>query len=107
MFTCSTSDGCKDVFDKIQMKTLVYGEKTLMVEFHLAKGADLPAHQHPHEQTGYLVSGRIDLTIDGIVHEVRPGDSWCIPGEAAHAAVAYEDSVALEVFAPVREDYLP
>ena len=107
MFTCSTSDGCKDVFDKIQMKTLVYGEKTLMVEFHLAKGADLPAHQHPHEQTGYLVSGRIDLTIDSIVHEVRPGDSWCIPGEAAHAAVAYEDSVALEVFAPVREDYLP
>ena len=85
----------------------MYGENTLMVEFRLAKGADLPAHQHPHEQTGYLVSGRIDLTIDGVVHEVRPGDSWCIPGNAAHAAVAHEDSVALEVFAPVREDYLP
>jgi quercetin dioxygenase-like cupin family protein len=107
MFTPNASDGYKEVFDKIQMKTLVYGEKTLMVEFHLAKGADLPAHQHPHEQTGYLVSGRIDLTIDGIVHEVRPGDSWCIPGDAPHAAMAYEDSVALEVFAPVREDYLP
>lgn len=107
MFTCGSSDGYKAVLDKIQMKTLVYGEKTLMVEFRLAKGADLPAHQHPHEQTGYLVSGRIDLTIDGIVHEVYPGDSWCIPGEAAHAALAHEDSVALEVFAPVREDYLP
>jgi len=107
MFTSGASCGYKDVLDKIQMKTLVYGEKTLMVEFRLAKGANLPAHQHPHEQTGYLVSGRIDLTIDGIVHEVRPGDSWCIPGEAAHSAVAFENSVALEVFAPVREDYLP
>ena len=107
MFTRGTSEDYQDVHDKIQMKTLVCGDKTLMVAFRLAKGADLPAHQHPHEQTGYLVSGRIDLTIDGIVHEVRPGDSWCIPGEASHAAVAYEDSVALEVFAPVRKDYLP
>lgn len=107
MFIRGASDGYKAVRDKIQMKTLVYGEKTLMVEFRLAKGAHLPAHQHSHEQTGYLVSGRIDLTIDGVVHDVRPGDSWCIPGKAPHAAVAYEDSVALEVFAPVREDYLP
>jgi quercetin dioxygenase-like cupin family protein len=89
------------------MKTLVHGEKTLMAEFRLTQGADLPAHQHPHEQTGYLVSGRIDLTIDGVGHAVRPGDSWCIPGGTTHSAKAHEDSVALEVFAPVREDYLP
>jgi len=66
MFTCGVSDGYKDVLNKIKMKTLVYGDKTLMVEFQLAKGADLPVHQHPHEQTGYLVSGRIDLTMDGV-----------------------------------------
>jgi quercetin dioxygenase-like cupin family protein len=107
MFTCGASDGYKKVLDKIKMKTLVYGEKTLMVEFRLAAGADLPSHQHPHEQTGYLVSGRIDLTIDGVVHAVRPGDSWCIPGDVPHSAVAHADSVALEVFSPVREDYLP
>jgi quercetin dioxygenase-like cupin family protein len=107
MFASRSSDGFKDVLEKIRMKTLVFGEKTLMVEFHLARGANLPAHQHPHEQTGYLVSGRIDLTIDGVVHDVRPGDSWCIPADAPHKAVAHEESVALEVFAPVREDYLP
>jgi quercetin dioxygenase-like cupin family protein len=107
MFITATSDGYKYVLDGIRMKTLVYGAKTLMVEFRLAKGADLPAHQHPHEQTGYLVSGRIDLTIDGCVHPVRPGDSWCIPGGATHSAKIHEDAVAVEVFAPVREDYLP
>jgi quercetin dioxygenase-like cupin family protein len=89
------------------MKTLVHGEKTLMAEFRLTRGADLPAHQHPHEQTGWLASGRIELTIDGDVHAVNPGDSWCIPGGVTHSARAREDSVAVEVFTPVREDYLP
>lgn len=107
MFSSKTSQGYRDIIDRIQMKTLVHGQKTLMVEFRLAKGADLPVHQHPQEQTGYLVSGRIDLTIDGIRHAVHPGDSWCIPGGADHSALAREDSVALEVFSPVREDYLP
>ena len=107
MFTCGASDGYKDVLNKIKMKTLVYGDKTLMVEFRLAKGADLPAHQHPHEQTGYLVSGRIDLTIGGVVHAVRPGDSWCIPGNAKHANYAIRDSVVIEIFSPIREDLHP
>ena len=87
MFSVHEDSGYHDVIEGIRKKTLVYGD--------------------PHEQTGYLVSGRIDLTIDGVVHAVRPGDSWCIPGDVAHSAVAYADSVALEVFSPVREDYLP
>ena len=107
MFSVHEDSGYHDVIEGVRMKTLVYGDKTLMVEFRLAKGADLPVHRHPHEQTGYLVSGRIDLTIDGVVHAVRPGDSWCIPADAPHSAVAHADSVALEVFSPVREDYLP
>jgi len=107
MFIPAASDGYKKVLDGILMKTLVYGEKTLMAEFRLSKGVDLPSHQHPHEQTGYLVSGRIDLTIDGRVHAVRPGDSWCIPGGVTHSAKTHEEAVAVEVFAPVREDYLP
>ena len=107
MFAPCTRDGFQEVIDGIRMKTLVYGDKTLMAEFRLSKGADLPVHQHPHEQTGYLVSGRIDLTVDGVVHAVGAGDSWCIPGGAAHSAKVHEDAVAIEVFAPVREDYLP
>lgn len=107
MFAPSEKEGYREVIAGIRMKTLVHGEKTLMAEFRLTQGAVLPAHQHSHEQTGYLVSGRIDLTIDGVVHAVRAGDSWCIPGGAAHSAKVHEDAVAVEVFAPVREDYLP
>ena len=38
---------------------------------------------------------------------MEPGDSWCIPGHVEHRAEIIEDSVAIEVFSPVREDYLP
>lgn len=94
-----------DVLDGVCRKTLAYGEKGLMAEFALRGGSDLPVHSHPHEQIGYLVSGSIILTIDGQEFSIQPGDSWAIPGNAQHAAKAVIDSVAIEVFVPVREDY--
>jgi quercetin dioxygenase-like cupin family protein len=91
----------------IERKTLGYGEHTLMTEFRMCKGSTLPAHTHPQEQTGYLVSGCIRLTVGRHGVEVRPGDSWSVPGGTKHGAAILEDSVAIEVFSPVREDYLP
>ncbi|MFH2220492.1 MAG: cupin domain-containing protein [Pseudomonadota bacterium] len=78
-----------------------------MTEFLLEKGGVLPRHAHPHEQTGYLVKGRIRLSIGADEYDVRPGDSWCVPGGVEHGAVVVEDAVAVEVFSPVRKDYLP
>jgi quercetin dioxygenase-like cupin family protein len=91
----------------IRRRTLCYGGVTLMSEFRLAAGYPLPVHDHPQEQTGYLVSGRLALTIGGETRQVAPGDGWSIPGGVAHGAEVLEDAVAIEVFSPVREDYLP
>ncbi|MCD6582994.1 MAG: cupin domain-containing protein [Desulfuromusa sp.] len=107
MFQKKSTEGYKPAIDKIKMKTLVHGEKTMLVEFQMEKGALLPRHSHPHEQTGYLVSGSINLTIGKETFTVKPGDSWCIPGDIEHNAAILEDTVAVEVFSPVREDYLP
>lgn len=107
MFAAKSNQGYLSVVEGIQRKTLVYGENTLMTEFLLEKGKVLPEHSHPHEQTGYLVSGKIVLTIGQDEFEVKPGDSWCISGNIKHSAIIIEDSVAVEVFAPIREDYLP
>ncbi|MFH1523469.1 MAG: cupin domain-containing protein [Chloroflexota bacterium] len=63
MFYKSNSDGYKQVLAGIKLKTLVYGDKAPLTEFHLEQGSQLPAHSHPQEQTGYLVSGRIRLFI--------------------------------------------
>lgn len=106
MFSKSGMQGYITVLDGIRRKTLVHGENTLMTEFLLEKGRVLPVHKHPQEQTGYLVSGRIKLSIGRGKYEVGPGDSWVIPGDTEHGAEIMEDSVAVEVFAPVREDYV-
>ena len=106
MFRKHDASGYTKALDKITRKTLVHGDRTLMTEFRLERGAVLPKHKHPHEQTGYLVAGRMDLTIGDETHAVSAGDSWCIPGYREHSAAAREDAVAIEVFCPVREDYL-
>lgn len=107
MFAKRNASGYVTAVDGVKRKTLVYGEKTLMTEFLLEEGKTLPAHKHPQEQTGYLITGKIILFIGGKGYEVNPGDSWSIPGNVEHRAEIVEDSVAVEVFAPVREDYLP
>lgn len=107
MFQKYTTFGYRQVLSGIEQKTLVHGDKTLMVEFRLQKNASLPMHSHPHEQAGYLAKGRIRLKIGMDVHDVSEGDSWCIPGGILHGAEIIEESVAIEVFSPVREDYLP
>ena len=107
MFEKSASDGYRLAVPGIRQKTLAFGEKTLMTEFILEQGSLLPKHAHPHEQTGYLVKGHIRLSIGSETYEVLPGDSWSIPGGVEHCAEIIENSVAIEVFSPVRQDYLP
>ena len=107
MFAQRSEDGYVPALPGIDRKTLVHGQRTLMVEFVLRRGSVLPRHSHPHEQTGYLVRGRILLLIGEDERDVRPGDSWCIPGGVEHRAEAAADSLAVEVFSPVRDDYLP
>ena len=107
MFTKHAADGYRQALPGILMKTLCYGERTLMTEFVMDAGSILPLHAHPYEQTGYLVKGRIRLSIGGVEHDVRPGDSWCIGMNVEHGATMLEDSVAVEVFSPLREEYMP
>lgn len=97
--------GYVKMLDGIERKTLVYGNNTLLCEFRLAKGKMLPMHKHHQEQTGYLVLGHICLIIDGEKHDMKPGDSWTINENVEHGAEIKEDSIAVEVFSPVREDY--
>ena len=93
--------------DGVKYKTLTFGEKTSLSEFSLDKGSVIPRHSHPHEQTGYVISGRMLFTIADERFDAGPGDSWNIPGNVAHDVEVLEDTVVIEVFSPAREDYLP
>jgi len=106
MFYKSSDDHFQEVIEGISIKTLVVGEKMLLSEFHMEKGSQLPMHSHPQEQTGRLLKGRIVLTIADEKAEINPGDCWIVPSNTMHGAEVVEESVAIEVFSPVRKDYL-
>jgi quercetin dioxygenase-like cupin family protein len=91
----------------IEYKTLTHGERTSLSLFSLEKGSIIPKHKHPHEQTGYVISGRMIFAIGDERFEAEPGDSWNIPGNVEHDVEVLEDTVVIEVFSPPREDYLP
>ena len=88
-------------------RTLGWGERTLLSEVVLERDGIVPLHSHPHEQIGYVTKGAIEFTIGDQVAVLRAGDSYVIPGGVTHACRALEDSVAIDIFAPVREEYIP
>jgi quercetin dioxygenase-like cupin family protein len=107
MFCKKDERGFRVMMEGVRLKTLVWGERTMLCEFRIEGGKGLPPHAHPHEQTGYLISGRMSFIVGDESFEVEPGDSWSIQGEVAHSAEALEDSRVLEVFSPLRKEYLP
>jgi quercetin dioxygenase-like cupin family protein len=107
MFKKSNVGKHTELIKGVRLKAAVYGVQTLLTEVRMEKGAVIPPHSHPHEQTGYLVAGHMDFLVAGEHYIAKPGDSWNIAGNVEHGATALEESVVVEVFSPVREDYLP
>jgi quercetin dioxygenase-like cupin family protein len=90
----------------LQRRTLVSGERMLLVEFRVAKGSGVPPHSHHHEQVGYVASGRMEFTIGDAARVLGAGDAYVMPSNVVHSTRALEDSVVIDVFSPLREDYL-
>ena len=86
-------------------KTITWGERTLVSEVTFERGGIVPMHSHPHEQTGYVVSGAIEFTLGDRTVVLRTGEGYLIPGNVPHGCLALEASVAVDVFSPVREEY--
>jgi quercetin dioxygenase-like cupin family protein len=83
-----------------------WGNKMLLSIVHLAANAVVPAHSHPHEQAGTVISGELVMTISGETRRLKPGDTYIIPGGVEHGATTGDSPVrALDMFSPVREDY--
>ncbi|MGC9522219.1 MAG: cupin domain-containing protein [Anaerolineae bacterium] len=107
MFRKQDPSTARELLPGIVIEPLAWGERTSMAKFRLSKGTALPLHSHPHEQTGYMVSGHGIFLIGGKEIDAVPGDSWSIPGDVEHSVEVLEDTVIVEVFSPVREEYLP
>ncbi len=82
------------------------GANTMLARLVLKKGAHVPLHQHMHEQISHVVEGKLDFLLDGGSITVSAGEILCIPPHLPHEVTALEDSVALDIFNPPRQDWI-
>jgi quercetin dioxygenase-like cupin family protein len=86
-------------------QVLAYNPHLMIVRHKFTKGWAGAKHSHPHHQMVYVVSGHILFEAEGKKWDLRAGDSVVVDGGLEHQASALEDSEALDVFTPYREEY--
>ncbi len=87
-------------------RKLVYGERAMLAHVYLKKGAVVPEHHHESEQITWILEGALKFQIDGDEVIVRAGETLVIPSHMPHGAVALEDTVDIDIFAPIRQDWI-
>jgi quercetin dioxygenase-like cupin family protein len=94
------------LIDGVEARPL-FGEGAMLNLVTFEPGATVPAHSHPHEQLGIVLAGMQALVIDGVAHELHELDGYVLPGGVVHSAYCGpEGATVLDIFCPVREDYL-
>jgi quercetin dioxygenase-like cupin family protein len=87
-------------------RTLAVGGSLMICEFTLETGVEIPEHTHPHEQIGYVASGKVKITVNGESRDLGPGDCYYAPSGVKHGALVLERAVVVDTFNPPRDDYL-
>jgi quercetin dioxygenase-like cupin family protein len=90
----------------LRRQVMSFTPNMMLVRHTMQKGWVGAKHQHPHEQMVYIISGHIVFEYPGGTIDAKPGDSFIVDGNVDHQARALEDSEVLDVFTPVREDYM-
>ncbi len=95
-----------EIFPGVEIRTTA-GKGVMLSVVRFEPGSAVAVHSHPHEQMGMMIEGRLEFTVGGVTRTLGPGDIWRIPGGVPHSVRALEGpAVALDVFHPIREDYL-
>ena|ERR1700727_1141256 len=84
----------------------IVGTNTMLARLVLKKGAHVPRHEHFHEQISHVIEGALKFLIEDKEVVVRAGEILCIPPHVPHEVETLEDSVALDIFNPPRQDWI-
>jgi quercetin dioxygenase-like cupin family protein len=85
---------------------VVSGEKAMVAQLGLSKDCVVPLHHHESEQISVVLQGAMKFELEGRELIVRGGEVLVIPSNLPHSALAIEDSTVIEVFSPIRHDWL-
>ena len=86
---------------------IVAGDREMLAQIYLKRGALVPMHSHDSEQMTYVLQGSLRFLVGGEEIIVREGEVLHIPPGVPHQAEALDDTFELDVFSPIRTDWLP
>ena len=90
----------------VKRKIMGYDDKIMLVRVHFDKGGIGSVHEHYHSQVSYVASGAFEVTIGGVTQRLEEGDSFYVPPNTLHGAVCLEAGELIDVFSPLREDFM-
>lgn len=87
-------------------RRFIAGDREMLAQIYLERGAIVPTHSHESEQLTYVLSGALKFTLEGRDVTVRPGQVLRIPSWVPHSAEALEETFELDLFSPIRQDWI-
>jgi quercetin dioxygenase-like cupin family protein len=87
-------------------RKMVTGEREMLTQIYLKRGALVPMHKHESEQMTYVLQGGLKFLVGGEEMIVREGEVLVIPSWVEHQVEALDDTLTLDIFSPIRQDWL-
>ena len=90
----------------MRRKIMAYDDRLMVVKVEFEKGAVGTLHQHHHTQITHVESGIFEVEIAGEKKILTGGDAFYVPPNVLHGAVCLEPGVLIDIFSPMREDFV-
>lgn len=94
------------VGEGVQRQIMAYDDTIMLVNVEFKKGGVGTMHKHYHAQVTQVISGSFEVTIGDETKILNGGDAFYIPPNVMHGAICLEDGVLIDVFSPIREDFM-
>ncbi|MEA5428567.1 cupin domain-containing protein [Arcicella lustrica] len=90
----------------IKRKVMSYNDDIMLVKVAFEKGGVGAIHSHPHLQISYVSAGAFEITIGDDKKVLKEGDVYFVPSEVLHGAACLEAGELIDVFSPMRADFV-
>ncbi len=101
-----SADAQTKEFKGVSFDVLAVGRKSMITKMNYKRGDYASIHSHPNEQSGYVISGKFSIVIGDNEELITTGDSYVIPENVPHSVKVIEEGTIIDIFTPIRTDYL-
>ena len=105
-YIVQTENAVKKQFLGVDFEVLAIGKESMVTKMLYKASNSVPFHKHPNEQNGYVITGQYKLKFDQKEYILTKGDSYSIPANMEHSMEIIEAGEVIDVFTPVRQEYL-